>query len=225
MQWVIDRFDSIDSTNRYLLDLPATKALPGRVAVANFQTAGRGRLDRSWEAHPGDGLLFSVLLPVACAPIANRAMALAISDCCPFATGLKWPNDVLVREKKLAGILAETTSAGGKLERVVAGCGLNLRAAPTPEATCFNDWAAIPANSDELLESILKALDQWCEKPAAVAGSFANRCVTLGRQVRVLLPAGQVTGEAVDIGADGSLIVDVGGEHRSFAIGDVEHVR
>jgi BirA family biotin operon repressor/biotin-[acetyl-CoA-carboxylase] ligase len=143
----IRRFDQIDSTNRYLVDEARAGAKSGVVAVANFQTAGKGRLGRRWEAPPGANLLMSVLLrPAELDPGADVtphdvtiAVALAAADACRTIAGvdpgLKWPNDLVVDDLKLAGILAElvtgtAAAAGGEAgppgSVIVVGLGLNV---------------------------------------------------------------------------------------------------
>jgi BirA family transcriptional regulator, biotin operon repressor / biotin---[acetyl-CoA-carboxylase] ligase len=121
----VRRFDTIDSTNRYLLDEARGGAPEGVVAVADHQTAGRGRLGRSWEAPPGANLLVSVLLRPALAPgdrhLATTAVALAAADAVDavvdgVSVAVKWPNDLVAPDgRKLAGVLAEAdlTSGGG----------------------------------------------------------------------------------------------------------------
>ncbi|MFN2609052.1 MAG: biotin--[acetyl-CoA-carboxylase] ligase, partial [Acidimicrobiales bacterium] len=120
----------VDSTNRLAADLARGGAAEGVVVVADHQTAGRGRRGRSWEAAPGSSLLVSVVLrppPGPAAGLATVAAALAAADACHrvagFAPGLKWPNDVLVGGRKLAGILAELVPIGLRSERSPAAGG------------------------------------------------------------------------------------------------------
>lgn len=133
------RFAEIDSTNRYLLDEARSGAPEGVVVVADHQTAGRGRLGRTWTAPAGSSLLMSVLLrptlPPARMHLVTAAMALAAGDACEALSGvrpaLKWPNDLIIRdlisgEAKLAGVLAEA-----ELPAVVVGLGLNLTRPPS----------------------------------------------------------------------------------------------
>jgi BirA family transcriptional regulator, biotin operon repressor / biotin---[acetyl-CoA-carboxylase] ligase len=120
----------IDSTNRYLIDEALSGASEGLVAVADYQTAGRGRLGRRWVAPPGSNLLASVLLrPGLNATqlhLVTAVVGLAASDACSGLSRveptLKWPNDLLVGDRKLAGILAESVR-----DAVVVGLGLNVR--------------------------------------------------------------------------------------------------
>ena len=143
------RFAQIDSTNRYLLDEARAGAPEGAVAVADYQSAGRGRLGRRWEAPPGSNLLVSVLLRPRLAVeelhLCTVAVALAAAGACERGAGvvpdLKWPNDLMVGGRKLGGILAEAlpagtgaAGAGGSTPAVVVGLGLNVRWPPPGEA-------------------------------------------------------------------------------------------
>jgi len=159
----VRRFAELDSTNRYLLDLARAGAPEGAVAVADYQSAGRGRLGRRWEAPPGSNLLASVLLrPVLAVEelhLCTVAVALAAADACGRGAGvtpeLKWPNDLMVGGRKLGGILAEAipaeaipaeaipaeaipaeaSPAGSPLgPAVVVGLGLNVRWPPPDTA-------------------------------------------------------------------------------------------
>jgi BirA family biotin operon repressor/biotin-[acetyl-CoA-carboxylase] ligase len=133
----VRHFAEIDSTNRYLLDEARSGTPEGIVAVADHQSAGRGRLGRRWEAPAGSNLLVSVLLRPTVAVgelhLCTVAVALAAADACETATGIhpdvKWPNDLVVGDRKLAGILAEAlpAPAGGGASAVVVGLGLNVR--------------------------------------------------------------------------------------------------
>jgi BirA family biotin operon repressor/biotin-[acetyl-CoA-carboxylase] ligase len=129
------RFTELDSTNRYLLDEARAGAPPGLVAVAGHQSAGRGRLGRRWQAPPDANLLASVLLrpdlEVADRYRCTAVLALAAADACAALSGvgpdLKWPNDLTVGDRKLAGVLAESDGAS-----LVVGIGLNVRWPPPP---------------------------------------------------------------------------------------------
>jgi BirA family biotin operon repressor/biotin-[acetyl-CoA-carboxylase] ligase len=149
----VRRFTELDSTNRYLLDQARAGAPEGMAAVADYQSAGRGRLARRWEAPPGSNLLTSVLLrpvlPVEDLHLCTVAVALAAADACERGAAvtpeLKWPNDLMVRGRKLGGILAEALPAapaapgapGGSpaAPAVVVGLGLNVRWPPPDTVT------------------------------------------------------------------------------------------
>jgi BirA family transcriptional regulator, biotin operon repressor / biotin---[acetyl-CoA-carboxylase] ligase len=147
------RFSEIDSTNRYLLDAARSGAPEGTVVFADHQTAGRGRLDRRWEAPPGDNLLVSFLVRPSLAVeelhLCSAAVALAAADACARVAGLapdlKWPNDLVVGERKLGGILAEVVpggpagSTGAAEVGVVVGLGLNVRWPPPDGGNTMHD--------------------------------------------------------------------------------------
>ena len=124
-EWDVHWLDEVDSTNTYVRDRARQGAPAGLVAVADHQTAGRGRLDRRWESPPGANLLASVLLRPGCGAgdvhLCAGAVALAGADACREVAGvepvLKWPNDLLLDGAKLAGVLAEAEFAGPALDR------------------------------------------------------------------------------------------------------------
>lgn len=219
------RFARVGSTNRWVLDQARAGAAAGLVAVADHQVAGRGRHGRTWESPPGTALLASVLLrPSALAvaqwPLAGVAAALAAADACRAVAGVavtvKWPNDLVVGDAKLGGVLAEAEPAVGA---AVVGLGVNLTWSP-PGATRLG-----PVDRDTLLDAWLAALDAVAADWPAVVSSFRHRCSTLGRAVRVDLPEGSFTGTAVDLTGAGHLVVEAGGVRRTVAAADVVHLR
>ncbi len=147
--WDIHRLLEVESTNTWVRDRARHGAPAGLVAVADHQTAGRGRLDRRWESPPGANLLASVLLRPQLdgsdLHLCAGAVALAGADACRELAGvepvLKWPNDLLLEGAKLAGVLAEAEFAGSTLTAVVVGIGINVAWPGPPEAngTCLDD--------------------------------------------------------------------------------------
>ena len=227
------RFDEIDSTNRWVLDQAAAGAAEGLVAVADHQTAGRGRLGRTWVAPPGASLLLSVLLrpelPADRLHLTTAAVGLAAMDACRSVAGvsaeLKWPNDLMVGGRKLAGVLAES-----RLPVVVVGIGINVNwPDELPEelvaiATSLNREAGRPVDRDALLSALLDGIDtEWAD----VADRYASSVATVGRQVRVDLPGETVMGRALRVTPAGHLVLapDGGGPEREITAGDVIHLR
>jgi BirA family biotin operon repressor/biotin-[acetyl-CoA-carboxylase] ligase len=242
-EWEVRRFAEIDSTNSYLREQARSGAAAGLVAVADHQTAGRGRLDRRWEAPAGASLLMSVLLRPAFDPaelhLCTAAVALAAAEACREVAGvgpvLKWPNDLLVGEAKLAGVLAEAEFTGTGVASVVVGIGINV-AWPGPPGvggTCLDDLSgdAAPVDRDALLAALLAALSprmvrlETLEGRRTVAAELRQRCVTLGRRVRLELPTEAVVGQATEIDDAGHLVVQTAGGPRTVAAGDVVHLR
>ncbi len=238
----VRRFESLDSTNTYLLDQARSGAPEGVVAVADHQTAGRGRLGRSWVAPPRASLLASVLLrPVDLAidraHLLTAAVALAAAEACEQLSGvrpsIKWPNDLLVDDRKLAGILAEVElGAGPSLEAVVVGIGLNVAWAgeAPPEvaglAVALDEVSGLTVDRDELLVEMLLGLERRYGDLRAVASEYRATCATVGRRVRVDLIDGRIEGVAADLTPDGRLlIVADDGSQQTVTAGDVVHLR
>lgn len=206
------------------------------VLLTDTQTAGRGRLDRTWTAPAGTALAVSVLLrdlpadPEAWGWIplaAGAAMTDAVAAQLPGREiGLKWPNDVLVDGKKICGILAEVSSGA-----VVVGTGINTAMSaqqlPVPTATSFAAQG-IDVDADRLLADYLTGLQHGIRSlgSARLHAEVTERCLTLGQTVDVSLPDGTtLTGTAVRIADDGRLVVDDGQSAHEVAAGDVVHVR
>ena len=218
--WIVEHVAETGSTNADLLAAAAQGAPDRSVRYADHQTAGRGRLDRVWTAPPGSNLLVSMLfrtVPDDPGELTRR-VGLAAVDAARRVAGvvavLKWPNDVLVGDEKLAGILAQRAGDGS----VVVGMGLNVGWAPDGAARLGDgiDPAAV-------LRSVLEAYD---EMPVDIGSRFREVLDTLGRRVRIELPVGELVGTAVDVEPDGRLVVldDCAITHR-VAVGDVVHLR
>jgi BirA family biotin operon repressor/biotin-[acetyl-CoA-carboxylase] ligase len=244
-QWEVRRFEEIDSTNTYLRSEARLGAAEGLVAVAEHQTAGRGRLDRRWEAPPGASLLASILFrpqfDASELHLCTAAVALAAVDACRQVAAvearIKWPNDLVVEGSKLAGVLAEAEFSGATVASVVVGIGLNV-AWPGPEGvggTCLDDLrdaeGAPAVDRGELLDALLTALSprrgqlDTAAGRKAVAAELRTSCVTLGHYVRVDLPTGPVVGRAVDVDDAGHLMVDTDrGTTMTISAGDVVHL-
>ena len=239
----------VSSTGSTNADLLARGGPEGQVLVAEEQTAGRGRMGRSWMSVPGASLTFSVLLRPSSVPPALRgwlplltgvAVASALRKAAAVDATVKWPNDVLIGGRKVAGILAEQSSDGSA---VVVGVGLNVA---TPEDSLPVSPTGLPATSllaegadiarEPLLAEILVRLERWylpvqsCPDPlgTGLLAEYRWLCGTIGRRVRVELPVGRVlTGLAEDIDAGGRLLVraDEAASVTAVSAGDVIHLR
>ncbi|MEV7531092.1 MULTISPECIES: biotin--[acetyl-CoA-carboxylase] ligase [Streptomyces] len=242
--------DVVTSTGSTNSDLAARAAeLPeGAVLVAEEQTSGRGRLDRTWSAPARSGLFLSVLLKPDVP--AHRLGWLPLLTGVAAATGLvkaagtdislKWPNDLLVtvdgEERKAGGILAERAGEDG----VVVGLGVNvsLRAEelPVPAAGSLLLADAVSTDRDTLLRAVLRSLADWYgawvradgdPEASGVRAAYEAGCATLGRRVRADLPGERMLeGEAVSLDGDGRLVVATeGGGTEAVGAGDIVHLR
>ena len=230
------------STNDDVLALARAGAPEGIVVVADHQTAGRGRKGRTWQAPPGASLLMTVLLrpPAAVADLATMVCAVSLAEAVEDVTGiaprLKWPNDLVVGDRKLCGILAEADWQRDGAVAVVVGIGLNV-SWPTPlpngiaETMTALNLLGATTTREEVLGAFLTRLEARYgplvagADRAPVLDAWRARSATIGRHVRVELPDRTVDGTATGVTAEGHLIVDTGAGTETFAAGDVIHVR
>jgi BirA family transcriptional regulator, biotin operon repressor / biotin---[acetyl-CoA-carboxylase] ligase len=182
--------ESVTSTQDLARELPI-----GSVVVADHQTAGRGRLEHRWEAPPGTALLASFAL--APNPLLSLAAGVAAAEACGQGVRLKWPNDLLLGDRKVGGILVEATPT-----KAICGIGINLTWAPDGAAT-------LNQPRDQLMERLGPAVARWSSAPAdQVLARWRELSDTLGRRVHVQLPDRVFEGVAQDINERGELIVD-----------------
>lgn len=238
------RIEVVAETGSTNADLLADTAAPDRsVLVAERQSAGRGRLDRTWTAPPGVSLTFSVLVRPEPATstwgwlplLTGLALQEAVVDAAGVTAGLKWPNDLLVGPEagKAAGILAQTNGPA-----VVIGIGLNVSTAAEelpPPATSLALCGARELDHTVLLTAILtrlhERLTEWTDargdaQASGLASAYARACLTVGQQVAVSTTDGRVlTGSATGLDGTGRLLVTSGGATVAVGAGDVQHLR
>lgn len=243
------RFEENTSSTNDLAHAWADAGAPaGAVVVAEEQHAGRGRFGRTWIAPPGMALLFSVILrpPPGLKNVARLTMAAAVSVATvledlrpPHAerVSLKWPNDVLIGDRKVAGILSEALWQGDRLEAVIVGVGLNVRvsfedSALVRTAASIESAFGVSVDRARLLARILAHLDDWAARAAepALYQAWRAHLSTIGKRVEVGVmdsarQGGQsraIAGLAADVDADGALLLraDDGTVQRVVA-GDV----
>lgn len=199
-------YSEVDSTNQMAKICIARQEPRGTVIVAETQTAGRGRLLRQWVSHPGVGLWFSVILSPFVPPnaallsfLAGVSVCRVIREVTGLAAELKWPNDVLIGDRKVCGILLEVGSDG---ESVVVGIGLNVNqqrdefpVALQDRATSLALEAGHPFDRPFLLAAILNAIENRVETflnegSAALMDEYRSLCTTIGKRVRIDFPDG-----------------------------------
>jgi BirA family transcriptional regulator, biotin operon repressor / biotin---[acetyl-CoA-carboxylase] ligase len=244
----IEVVESTGSTNADLLARALAGEPEGAVLAAEEQRAGRGRMGRTWTAPPRAALTFSLLLKPAVPParlgwlplLAGVAAAAAVTTVTGVDTRLKWPNDLLAADAKLAGILAE--AAG---DAVVVGIGLNVSTEPAEfpsprpgalPATSLRAAGATAPNREDILLAILEGFERWYRAWQQAGGDpdrsglrpeYIRLSATIGRTVRAELPGGQaLSGPAVGVDSDGRLLVLLAsGSEVAVAAGDVVHLR
>lgn len=235
------------STNTCAKEMARAGAPNGSLAICEAQTAGRGRLQRSWETQPGQALTQSLVLrprlPVEqaqlCTLAAAVAAAKAIEEVCPgLSPGIKWPNDIVIGSKKCVGILCELAADMDGIVYVVAGTGINVNQMTFPpdlteKATSLllelrrNDPGAAPICRRKLLCAYLRHMEKAMdalekEGFAGIQADYLPLSVTLGRTVQVISPEETFVGQAQSIDETGALLVlDESSSLRRVLCGDV----
>jgi BirA family transcriptional regulator, biotin operon repressor / biotin---[acetyl-CoA-carboxylase] ligase len=240
--------ESTGSTNADLLARALAGEPAGAVLAAEEQRAGRGRMGRTWTSPPRAALTFSVLLKPAVPPgrrgwlplLTGVAVATAVTQVAGVEVTIKWPNDLLTADAKLAGILAEASG-----DAVVVGIGLNVSTEPAEfpvprpgalPATSLRAAGATALDRASLLLAILGELEHWYRAWQRAGGDpdrsglgaeYTSLSATIGRTVRAELPGGQaLSGPAVGVDSEGRLLVRVSsGSEVAVSAGDVVHLR
>jgi BirA family transcriptional regulator, biotin operon repressor / biotin---[acetyl-CoA-carboxylase] ligase len=235
--------DELGSTNAEATRLAREGSAPGLVVVAEHQQSGRGRLDRRWEAPPRSALTFSVLwrppVPVGFWPwlplLTGYAVRAALLDA-GVEAHLKWPNDVLIDERKVAGVLVERVETPSGPAAII-GVGLNVSMTedelPVPTAGSLALASATVPDRTDLLLGLLAALgsayDDWVAEAEAgspsLRAAYRAACSTIGRTVRADLPDGHLIGLATGVDAEGRLVLATATGSHTIGAGDVVHIR
>ena len=237
--------DEVDSTNTYAKQIAMAGAPDGTVVTANAQTAGRGRMDRTFQSPRDKGIYLTALLRPALPPekllpvtaLAGVAVCNAVERVCGARIGLKWPNDSVLENRKLCGILTEMSleAETGRLQYVVVGIGVNvLQEAEDfpPEvrevATSLYQSLGTAASRPALTAALIEELDRLYTALAAgdtkaYLTAYRARCVNLGRTVQLLTPAGgREVAEAVGIDDQFGLVVRMAdGREKTVRSGEV----
>ena len=215
-------YEQADSTNSLARSLAAAGEPEGTAVIAEEQTAGRGRLGRTWLAPGGTALLLSVIFRPCLMPERIQALtmmtALALRDALLISTALraevKWPNDVLLSGRKAAGILTEARIRGASIEFAIVGIGLNVNqqqgALPVPDATSVALELGHPVPRVPLLQTILGCLDlryQRLQAGQSPTAEWAAALVTLGQRVQVVCGERTYLGLAESVDDSGALLL------------------
>jgi BirA family transcriptional regulator, biotin operon repressor / biotin---[acetyl-CoA-carboxylase] ligase len=232
-------YDRLASTMDAARDEARRLAVEGTVVVAGEQTAGRGRLKRSWLAPPGNVALSVLLYPgIGELPSLIMLASLSVARCIETVTGMrpeiKWPNDVLIKERKVCGILIETDarpSSSGNVSYAIVGIGVNVSLNPADfseienTATSLSQEAGRAVHRTEVVRCLLSEMDALyvqLKSGKSLFDEWRHRLVTLGRRVTVTSLDSVFEGMAESVEQDGSLLVRcAGGELRRVVAGDV----
>ncbi len=237
-------FETIDSTQDFALKLTSKHYENGSLIIAQKQTSGRGRLNRRWVS-PKGGIWFSILLKpnfeimqVSLFPMmTSLALAITIEKILKLKPKLKWPNDVMLNNKKVAGILVDASVESNQIDYIVIGVGINFKIEPKTIAKLINkerNEITTLVNQNEnadpvlFLQVFLFELERLYNKLITnnikeIKSEWKKRSSTLGKNVTISTPSGQIKGKAVRLDDDGALVISQRGRIQRLLVGDVSY--
>ena len=239
-------YEKIGSTNSQAAILAAQGAEEGTLISAETQTEGKGRLGRTWFSPPGVNLYLSVILRPRIEPnqatmlslLAGVAVALAIRQQTHLMAQLKWPNDVLIGEKKVAGILADLAVDGQVIKYLILGIGLNVNmdaSVLSPQlsetATSLKIESGLAVSRLDMLQTLVNQFERWYtvfrdDGATPILKEYTRLSNTIGRHIKVVCADKVVEGEAVGLDSNGGLILrKLDRTSLTVLTGDVIHVR
>ena len=237
-------FDSTDSTQNFAMEIASNDKENGTVIISKKQTMGRGRMKRKWKSptggiwmsiiiHPKFDVSYTTLVPIA----TSLALCMAIEKILKIKPELKWPNDVTLKGKKVAGVLVDTSIISNEIENVVLGIGINFKIKPHELASTIKktpnfygvatlvkkNERALPLVHQFLyeLENVFQLINS--RRIKKIKSEWTKRSSTIGRNVSIITSEGNVNGKAVKIDSDGALIISKGKKAERILVGDITH--
>ena len=237
-------FDSIDSTQNFAMEIASNDKENGTVIISKKQTVGRGRMKRKWKSptggiwmsiiiHPKFDVSYTTLVPIA----TSLALCMAIEKILKIKPELKWPNDVTLKGKKVAGVLVDTSIISNEIENMVLGIGINFKIKPHELASTIKktpnfygvatlvkkNERALPLVHQFLyeLENVFQLINS--RRIRKIKSEWTKRSSTIGRNVSIITSEGNVNGKAVKIDSDGALIISKGKKAEKILVGDITY--
>ena len=237
-------FDSTDSTQNFAMEIASNDKENGTVIISKKQTVGRGRMKRKWKSptggiwmsiiiHPKFDVSYTTLVPIA----TSLALCMAIEKILKIKPELKWPNDVTLKGKKVAGVLVDTSIISNEIENMVLGIGINFKIKPHELASTikktpnFYGVATLVKKNEKalpLVQQFLYELENVFQlinsrRIKKIKSEWTKRSSTIGRNVSIITSEGNVNGKAVKIDSDGALIISKGKKAERILVGDITH--
>ena len=235
-------FNTIDTTQNFAMKISSKKNENGSVIISKKQTGGRGRMKRKWKSpvggiwmsviiHPKFDVTYATLVPIA----TSLALCIAIEKTLKINTKLKWPNDVTIKGKKVAGVLIDASIISNQIENMILGIGINFKINPnelensikkTPNFYGVTTLVKKNENMSPLIKQFLHELEkilQWINSGQIkkVRNEWTKRSSTIGRNVSIVTNDGRINGKAKGIDNDGGLIISKGKKIIRVLVGDV----
>ena len=235
-------FNTIDTTQNFAMEIVTKNNMNGTIIIAKKQTGGRGRMKRKWKSpvggiwmsiiiHPKFGVSSTTLVPIAI----SLALCLAIEKTLKIKPELKWPNDVTVKGKKVAGVLVDASIVSNEIEYMIIGVGINFKIKPIELANVIKktpnfygvttlvkkDENSLPILHQFLyeLENVFQMIDS--KHTRKIVNQWTERSSTIGRNVSIVTGNGRMNGKAVKIDNDGALIISKGKKVEKILAGDI----
>lgn len=240
-------FDSIDSTQNHAIKIASDKTNNGAIIIAEKQTSGKGRLDRKWIS-PKGGIWLSIILHpkfdisvITLFPIASAlALSNAIEKTLNIKSELKWPNDITIKGKKVAGMIVDASLESNKIENLILGVGINFNVDIKQIEKILKDtpnFYGVTSLSEQnktikpvlLVQSFLMELEQMYNLLNAgntrkIIRDWTKKSSTIGQKVTLHTDDGKITGKAIKIDDDGALVISVNNKNRRITSGDITHI-
>ena len=237
-------FDTIDTTQNFAIKIASNGDENGTIIISKKQTGGRGRMKRKWKSpvggiwmsiiiHPKFDISYITLVPIA----TSLALCIAIEKILKIKPELKWPNDVTLKGKKVAGILVDTSIISNEIENMVLGIGINFKIKPNEIANTmkktpnFYGVATLTKKNEKALpliqqflyelENILQLISSSSIKK--ITSEWTKRSSTIGRNVSIVTNDGKLNGKAIKIDSDGALIIYKGKNTKRILVGDLTY--
>ena len=237
-------FNTIDTTQNFAMEIVTKNNMNGTIIIAKKQTGGRGRMKRKWKSpvggiwmsiiiHPKFGVSFTTLVPIAI----SLALCVAIEKTLKIKPELKWPNDVTLKGKKVAGVLVDASIVSNEIEYMIIGVGINFKIKPTELTNAIKktpnfygvttlvkkDVNSLPLLHQFLyeLENVFQIIDSMHIKK--IVNQWTKRSSTIGRNVSIITGNGRINGKAVKIDNDGALIISKCKMFKKILVGDIIH--
>ena len=237
-------FDSTDSTQNFAMEIASNDKENGTVVISKKQTGGRGRMKRKWKSptggiwmsiiiHPKFDVSYTTLVPIA----TSLALCMAIEKILKIKPELKWPNDVTLKGKKVAGVLVDTSIISNEIENMVLGIGINFKIKPHELASTikktpnFYGVATLVKKNEKalpLVQQFLYELENVFQlinsrRIKKIKSEWTKRSSTIGRNVSIITGEGNINGKAVKIDSDGALIISKGKKAEKILVGDITY--
>jgi len=237
-------FDSIDTTQSFAMKIGSNVNENGTVIISKKQIKGRGRMKRKWKSpsggiwmsiiiHPKFDVSYATLVPIA----TSLALCIAIEKILKIKSRLKWPNDITLKGKKVAGVLVDTSITSNEIENMILGVGINFKIKPHELAgtikktpNFYGVATLVKKNEEPLplvqqflyeLENVLQLINS--KRIKKIKNEWTKRSSTINKNVSIITDQGNVNGRATGIDNDGALIISKGKKTERVLVGDVRH--